>query len=140
MKLYKSDWIGIVMGVVIATIQLFVIPFHFIFPITKDVVITFVLFGVITPPIMALITKILNLNTHNSFDKLVGGYVNKYFLLISYGLSMGIMGSVYHMVVGFTDDKFFISLFFGAAGVGFLLAYIINPALVYRPKNDAKSN
>jgi len=107
MRFYRSDWIGTILGLALGSYQLFVILNKPIFPAFNS---------------EALIPVIVS---------------NLFLMIIAYGVSTGIVGMVYHSIIGLPSQAIIPIVFFGAAGFGFLGAYYIHPELAYRSSEKA---
>lgn len=99
----------------------------------NEALIQVLIFGLIGPPVLALITKFIK--RRSLMQKKVGNHINLFFMMIAFCLSAGIVGGAYHLIVGLPDQALMPIVFFGAGGFGFIAAYLINPALAYR-QND----
>lgn len=133
MKLYRSDWIGIVLGVAIGAYQPFdLINKPMIQSSPPETLIPILFFGLLGPPILALIVKFLPQFGFKFYEK-IGAYINFIFLIIAYGISTGTVGLIYHLFFTLPDHALVPIAFFGASGVGFLGAYFVNPQLAFRP-------
>ncbi|NOT65349.1 MAG: hypothetical protein HOP06_04840 [Methylotenera sp.] len=133
MKLYRSDWTGIILGVIFGAYQPFAIlnkPIVSSFP--HQALIQVMVFGLIGPPILALISRLFITN-NSSFQEKIGRYVNLVFMMVAYGITTGAVGLGYHLLVGLPHQALMPIVFFGSAGFGFLGAYFINPQAAYRP-------
>ena len=80
MKLYKSDWIGICVGIIIGAFQPFVIIGNQYFLSFNDevfdkVLLQVIAFGLIVPPLLAIITKYL-IKSHLALYEKIGKYIN----------------------------------------------------------------
>lgn len=133
MKLYRSDWIGITLGVILGAYQPFAILNN---PITSgfnhQALIQVMVFGLIGPPLLALISRLFATN-NSSFQEKIGRYVNLVFMMVAYGVTTGAVGLGFHLLFGLPDQALMPFVFFGSAGFGFLGAYFINPQAAYRP-------
>ena len=137
MNLYRSDWIGILVGVAMGSYQPFAILDKPIFPVVvNEALIPIILFGVLTPPLLALVEKFI-LKSHWPIVEKIGKYINLYFMMIAYGISTGVVGLAYHLSIGLPEHTFMPIVFFCSAGFGFLAAYFIQPELAYRPNEKA---
>jgi len=99
-NLYRSDWIGIVLGILLGAYQ----PFSIMdTPIGKnldlEIIPFFVVFGLFAPPILAFITKVLPIIFRSIYEK-VGLYINFIFLIVAFGITTGIVGFAYHLIFG----------------------------------------
>jgi hypothetical protein len=137
MKLYRSDWIGIFLGIVLGAYQPFVILNEkMTFGFNHEILVFVMVFGLTAPSILALINRFL-IKSHSSFQEKIGKYVNLYFMMVAYGISTGIVGLVYHLIFGLPEYALMPIVFFGSAGFGFLGAYFVYPKLAYRPNEQA---
>jgi len=137
MKFYRSDWIGIIFGLIGGCCQ----PFAFlIYPemstSNSEEYFLSIAFGLIGPVVLGLVTK-FGAKGHSSIQEKVGKYINVFFMLIAYGISSGLVGAIFHITVGLPEQAKVPLAFFGSAGFGFLFAYLINPSLAYRPVEKA---
>ena len=136
-ELLKSDWTGIIIGGLLGLLQGVAVftseqPQWF-----GDVdLLPVVLFGLIGPPILALLNKLFSLPLPRFYET-VGRYINTVFAVIAYGIGTGMSGFGYYLTVGGPESALFQLSFFSSAGLGFFFAFLIYPELAQRPSNDA---
>jgi len=98
MKLYKSDWLGICVGIIIGAFQPFVIigNQHFLSfndEVFDKVLLQVIAFGLIVPPLLAIITKYL-IKSPLAFYEKIGKYINIMFIIIVFGITAGSVGLI----------------------------------------------
>ena len=132
-QFYKSDWIGIVIGIVMGACQPFFLMdsqgFFKDESVLNQVILQAVIFGLIAPPIVALLNKFIIKKT-SYFLKKLSKHVNFMFMTIAFGITAGIVGWTYHFIVGLPKPELLQIAFFGSAGFGFWGAYLIHPQMV----------
>ena len=133
MRFYRSDWVGVMLGLVLGGYQPFAILNGPVFPsMNNEALLSIAAFGLIGPPILALISRFVRKSPSAMREK-IGKYVNLMFMMIAYGITTGLVGVVCYNIIGFPSWTLVPIAFLGAAGFGFMGAYFINPALADRP-------
>lgn len=131
----SSDWTGIAIGVVLGAVQPFVLFDDPMFSnFSKEGLVAVIIFGLAGPPILADLNKCIPSKGSGIAEK-VGRYVNAIFLISAFGVTTGIVGLSYYFTIGAPKAALMPICFFGAAGLGFMLAYIVNPKLAYRAES-----
>ncbi len=134
----SSDWAGIALGSILGAYQPFVLFDDPVLPIfSQEELLLVILFGLAGPPILASLHKFIPVKQGGMEEK-IGQHVNLIFLFSAYGMATGTVGLLYYFVIGVPQAAFFPICFFGAAGIGFFLGFLVNPKLAYRPEDGTK--
>ena len=131
-----SDWIGLGLGTLCGLIQC-ILFFHSELSHSAAMQSPWpgVAFGLIAPAMLALLSRGVTMPMQ-SIHLALGKYVNTLFFAIAALISAGISALAYYFIVGVTHGGLDAPAFFIAAGIGFIFAYLINPALAFRPTGE----
>ncbi len=131
-----SDWIGLGLGTLCGLIQ-GILFFHSELSHNAAMQSPWpgVAFGLIAPVMLALVSRWVPLPMQ-SIHFTVGKYLNALFFAIAALITAGISALAYYLIAGITHGGVHAPAFFIAAGIGLFFAYLINPALAFRPTSE----
>ncbi len=138
MNLYRSDWIGIILGIGLGAYQPFgILNNPMLSAFNSEALLQFIMIGLIAPSILALLTK-FTVKAKSSIGEKIGKYINLFFMMIAFGVTTGFVGFAYHLIIGLPAPALMSITFFGAGGFGFIGAYLIYPDLAYRSNHHTQ--
>ncbi|RMH32745.1 MAG: hypothetical protein D6694_15840 [Gammaproteobacteria bacterium] len=134
----NSKLIGVIIGLLQGIPQGIMLPNNPVFPVFNDESIWMVIaFGVFAPPLLAFLNSFISSRLGLDFMRKINSYVSLYYMIIAGSISLGITGLIVFYILGGNESSLMPILFFSAGGIGFLIAYFIDPNLGYKYEQKA---
>lgn len=108
-----------------------------LFKVFQDQMVTVVAFGLLAPPVIALLNSVSKVAFGANLMRKVNEYVNIYFMMIVGCFALGISGLFTLQSKGINGGAIVICAFFISGGVGFLIAYFVDGQFGRRSEKNA---
>jgi len=128
-----SKAIGIILGLVNGIAQGAQLPHEPMFPAySQDALWTTAIFGILVPPVLTILNNRITPFFGEKMFRNINSYVNLFYLMISFGLSTGLVGVIVYLISHGERAALIPIAFFGCGGIGFLVAYFMDTTIGYR--------